>query len=81
MGEYSGETEAWESEPQIFTAAEVLAELKKLDPLPDGLADAFENLKLEILNHKVAKWAEVQPVQIAAYLSAMKKLLVAVEVE
>ena len=50
--------------------------MSKLDPIPTDFAEPFEALKVAIMTRKLAAWDDVQPVQIAAYLSALKRLLV-----
>lgn len=81
LGEYAGDEEPWESDPAASrqTTADVLDAISKLDPLPDDLAEAFETLKVAILSQKLTGWSDVKPIQIAAYLSAMKRLLVSEE--
>ncbi|MBS7336504.1 MAG: hypothetical protein KIG81_01435 [Thermoguttaceae bacterium] len=78
LGEFSGETEPWETEdrPKILTAS-VLSELGALDELPADLMEAIEALKVAILTRKVENWSDVTPVLVASYLSSLKKLLVA----
>lgn len=79
LGEYAGDSEPWEDSAATFTTAEVLEAIGKLDELPSDLAEALEQLKISILSHKLTGWAEVHPVQIAAYLSELKRLLVSEE--
>ncbi|MBQ9874211.1 MAG: hypothetical protein IJM30_07085 [Thermoguttaceae bacterium] len=79
LGEFAGDAEPWEASAETFRTPEVLEAISKLDPLPDDLADAFETLKVAILSHKLAGWDDVQPVQIAAYFSEFKRLLVSEE--
>ena len=53
--------------------------INKLDPLPNDFQEAIENLKVAILTRKIEEWKDVQPIQIAAYLSELKRLLVSLE--
>lgn len=76
LGEFEGDDEPWESEPTRQSTADVLDGMSKLDPIPTDFAEAFEALKVAIMTRKLAAWDDVQPVQIAAYLSATKRLLV-----
>ena len=76
LGEFEGDDEPWESEPTRQSTADVLDGMSKLDPIPTDFAEAFEALKVAIMTRKLASWDDVQPVQIAAYLSATKRLLV-----
>ncbi|MEM8864017.1 MAG: hypothetical protein AAGF31_00535 [Planctomycetota bacterium] len=48
-----------------------------LPDLPDDLADAFEQFKLVILNHKLAGWAEVSRDDVLAALESLKQLAMA----
>ncbi len=76
LGEFEGDDEPWEAEPTRRSTADVLDGIAKLDPLPNDFAEAFESLKVAIMTRKLAAWDDVQPVQIAAYLSEIKRLLV-----
>ncbi len=76
LGEFEGDEEPWESEPTRRSTADVLDDLSKLDPIPTDFAEAFEALKVAIMTRKLSSWEDVQPAQIAAYLSAVKRLLV-----
>ena len=76
LGEFEGDDEPWESEPTRQSTADVLDGMSKLDPIPTDFAEPFEALKVAIMTRKLAAWDDVQPVQIAAYLSATKRLLV-----
>lgn len=51
--------------------------LEDLAELPDDLADAFEQFKLAILNHKLAGWAEVSRDDVVASLRALEQLTLA----
>ena len=78
LGEFSGETEPWETEdrPKILTAS-VLGELGALDELPADLLEAIDAVKVAILTRKVEQWPDVAPVHVASYLSVLKKRIVA----
>ncbi len=45
-----------------------------LPQLPDDLAEAFENFKVAILNHKLAGWRHVSAEAVLAALDALKEL-------
>ncbi len=47
---------------------------ENLPPLPQDLADAFENFKLAILNHKLSGWQDVPVEAVLAALDALKEL-------
>ena len=82
LGEYGGETEPWETDSDAtptFTTADVLDAMNKLDPLPGDFQEAIEGVKVAILTRKLEEWKDVQPIQIAAYLSELKRLLVSLE--
>jgi hypothetical protein len=50
---------------------------ENLPPLPRDLADAFEQFKLAILNHKLSGWREVSADDVLAVLNALKQLALA----
>ena len=52
--------------------AEAFAQMKQMKDLPEDLKDAFEQLKIVILSHKVSGWREVEPQRILTFLNAMK---------
>ena len=79
LGEFAGASEPWEGTEERFTTADVLDSIAKLDALPDDLAEAFEQVKVGILSHKLAGWDDVRPITIASYLSEFKRLLVSEE--
>ncbi len=79
LGEFAGDAEPWEGSVEPIRTPEVLDAIGKLDDLPDDLMEALESLKLAIISHKLAGWDDVKPIQIAAYLSEFKRLLVSEE--
>lgn len=50
--------------------------LANLPELPDDIAEAFEQFKLVILNHKLAGWNEISCDDLLASLDALKELAV-----
>jgi hypothetical protein len=65
-----------EDSPTVVTAG---ADQRKrpfadLPPLPDDLAEAFEQFKLVILAHKMAGWVEISRDDMLACLDALKEL-------
>ena len=52
------------------TTVEPVRPFEDLPPLPEDLAEAFESLKLAILNHKLAGWKEVSREHVLAALGA-----------
>jgi hypothetical protein len=60
------------NEPPI---GEVLQNMKSLDELPTDLQEAFEQLKVAILNHKVTNFKEVDPQRIIHFLNTMKQVV------
>lgn len=79
LGVYAGNAEPWEGDSEPSRTPEVLDAIGKLDELPDDLMEALELLKLAIISHKLAGWDDVKPIQIAAYLSEFKRLLISEE--
>ncbi|MBR5757690.1 MAG: hypothetical protein IKX88_03730 [Thermoguttaceae bacterium] len=79
LGEFAGDVEPWEGNAEPIRTPEVLDAIGKLDELPVDLMEALESLKLAIISHKLAGWDDVKPIQIAAYLSEFKRLLVSEE--
>ncbi len=74
---FEGSEEEWKSQGQL--TSDVLNTLKKLDPLPEDLGDAFEMLKIAILNHKLTNWAEVSAETLLKYIQAMRALILSKE--
>ena len=54
--------------------AEVSRPFDNLPALPHDLDEAFENMKLAILRHKLADWREVSPRDVLAMLDGLKQL-------
>jgi hypothetical protein len=49
---------------------------ENLPPLPDDVADAFEQFKLIILRHKAERWSEISRDDMLACLESLKQLAV-----
>jgi hypothetical protein len=67
----SGEVET------ALSAAAPVRPFENLGPLPDDLAEAFENFKLAILSHKLTGWEDVSSDAVIAALDALKALVLA----
>lgn len=67
------------SNPDGPTTGELLATLKELKDLPDDLRDAFEQLKIAIISHKLTEWKEVDQKRVLALLDALKAVVISVE--
>ncbi len=59
--------------------AEAFAQMKQMKDLPEDLREAFEQLKIVILSHKVSGWREVEPQRILTFLNAMKVVVMTEE--
>ena len=59
--------------------AEAFAQMKQMKDLPEDLKEAFEQLKIVILSHKVSGWREVEPQRILTFLNAMKVVVMTEE--
>ena len=59
--------------------AEAFAQMKQMKDLPEDLREAFEQLKVVILSHKVSGWREVDPQRILTFLNAMKVVVMTEE--
>ncbi|MGL4943924.1 MAG: hypothetical protein ACRC46_12135 [Thermoguttaceae bacterium] len=57
------------------STGEVLASLRDMAPFPADLQEAFERLQVAILNHKAAKFHDVDPQRIASALDSLKQIL------
>jgi hypothetical protein len=66
-----------ESPCDVPAAAELVRPFENLPALPRDLADAFENFKLAILNHKLSGWRDVSADDILTVLNALKQLALA----
>jgi len=55
------------------------AQMKQMKDLPEDLMEAFEQLKVVILSHKVSGWREVDPQRILTFLNAMKVVVMTEE--
>jgi hypothetical protein len=58
-------------------AAAPMRPFELLPPLPADLKDAFELMKLAILNHKVAGWREIARDDVLAVLESLRQLVLA----
>ena len=73
--------EAKKSKPKTFDNAdgrktgELLAQLGSISDFPGDMSDAFESLKVSILNHKLGGWKEVSPKSVVSCLETMKALV------
>ena len=59
--------------------AEAFAQMKQMKDLPEDIKEAFEQLKVVILSHKVSGWREVDPQRILTFLNAMKVVVMTEE--
>jgi hypothetical protein len=59
--------------------AEAFAQMKQMKDLPEDLKEAFEQLKVVILSHKISGWREVDPQRILTFLNAMKVVVMTEE--
>jgi hypothetical protein len=61
----------------VSAPAEARRVFEDLPELPHDLAEAVETLKLAILRHKLAHWAEVPSAHVLSALEALRELVVA----
>lgn len=54
---------------------------ENLPPLPDDVAEAFEQFKLVVLRHKAEQWSEISRDDLVAALDSLKQLALAPSVE
>jgi len=76
------EHESGSSSPDLgefSSPAEACAQMKQIKDLPEDLKEAFEQLKIVILSHKVSGWREVDPQRILTFLNAMKVVVITEE--
>ena len=73
-GQASGGTQD-DDEPSPAVA--LVQPFEHLPELPDDLAEAFDALKLAILRHKSANWAEISAADVLRTLDALKSLAIA----
>lgn len=66
---------------QAGSTGEALAKLNEIRELPEDLGEAFEQLKVAILNHKLAGWKDVDQQRILSFLSAMRAVVLAKDEE
>lgn len=62
-----------------LSTGELLSNLKRLQELPDDLREAFEQLKIAILSHKLTEWSDTDQNQVLMFLDAMKAMVVSAE--
>ena len=63
------------SSPSPEAAGDLVQPFAGLPELPDDLADAIESLKLAVLRHKTAGWAETDAETVQKYLDAVSVLM------
>ena len=76
-GESEGATDDYLG--SFASPADAFAQMKQMKDLPDDLKEAFEQLKVVILSHKVSGWREVEPQRILTFLNAMKVVVMTEE--
>ncbi len=71
--------------PSDYAASEsqpaAVRPFENLPPLPDDVAEAFEQFKLVILRHKAQGWSEITCDDLAASLESLKQLALAPSLE
>ncbi len=65
----------FETGETVPSTGEVLLGMKSMEELPGDLYEAFEQLKMSILNHKAMGFREVDPQRIILFLNAMKQMV------
>ena len=65
--------------PDIVTTGEALSQLAPVKELPGDLSEAFEQLKVAVLNHKLSGWKEVEQQRVLTFLTAMRAVVLAKE--
>jgi hypothetical protein len=64
--------------PADYAAADApVRPFADLPPLPDDVADAFEQFKLIILRHKAERWSDISRDDMVACLDSLKQLALA----
>lgn len=63
--------------PSGDTAEAPVRPFADLPPLPDDVADAFEQFKLVILRHKAERWSDISRDDLLACLESLKQLALA----
>lgn len=66
------------TDPSVGSTGELLGELSKAQELPDDLKDAFEQMKIAILNHRAAEWKTADQKQVLCLIESLKGLIVSV---
>ena len=75
--EKKGKKSAQADELNVLTTGEALAELNVVKELPSDLCEAFEQLKIAILNHKLSGWKDVDKQQILTILTKLRGVILA----
>ena len=81
-GKSQGGTSGGDSDDYLgdfSSPADAFAQMKEIKDLPEDLREAFEQLKVVILSHKVSGWREVEPQRILTFLNAMKVVVMTEE--
>lgn len=80
--DFSADSQADQSAPweeQTSGAAPSAASFEQLDMAawPDDLAEAFDEMKLAIVRHRMAGWSEISPADVLTALDALRQLVLA----
>ncbi len=65
----------------LLTTGEALSKLNAVKDLPGDLSEAFDQLKVAILNHKLSGWKDVEQQQVLSVLTTMRAVVLAKEDE
>ena len=66
---------------ETLTTGEALTKLNTVKELPSDLSEAFDQLKIAILNHKLSGWKEVDQQAVLTCLTALRTVVLAREDE
>ncbi|HBT76092.1 MAG TPA: hypothetical protein DEB39_04020 [Planctomycetaceae bacterium] len=69
----------FDADGPVPSTGEILLGMKAMQELPEDLYDAFEQLKVAILNHKAGAFRDVDPQRIILFLNAMRQMVLAKE--
>lgn len=72
---------SFETEPSVSSTGELLSSMKGMTELPADLYEAFEQLKVAVLNHKLGGFKSVDPQRIILFLNTMRQLVISRDVE
>lgn len=72
---------ASDDDSSTMTSGEALARLGSFEDLPGDLREAFEQMKLAILNHKLSGWRDIEQQRVFSLLTAMRTVVFAKEDE